>query len=453
MSESRSTGEPKAAGADRGFWKWVCAAALVSAVASLAVYLTHVPDYFMGDDFELIGDALAGVSPFQPVSTHLRPIIRLHFMLYRWVPSAWFFGALSVLLHALASGAVFLALRETHGRTVAAPAALFFFGSFMANEAVFWASSAAALYCMIFSGLALASFVRGRPVVSYAWLILAALSYDLWVVVPFLLLFHARRAREIVFPFTLMAAYYGLHVAVFGGSGASAYGGFSLSQLPARFAVYAQGYLLPLADSLPLAGALVLMAGLLSLLAVPRYRFAAVLYTVSALVFSLSVHAPSRFYYFPSLALVLIVSLGLQSTRRGMRAAAGLLAVYLAVASPWINALDGKDYRREADLHQELFDVVSSRVGQLDDGEAAVIVNRLGPERLKSLWNQRSGRPKILFVREPAMAGMIYPDDAVRMALWTRDERPERAPCTGRTILVGRERAVRSTYCFRIGPR
>ena len=62
-------------------------------------FTNHAADFFMGDDFELIGDALAGVSPWEPVSTHLRPIVRLHFRLYRWIPSPAFFGALSILLH------------------------------------------------------------------------------------------------------------------------------------------------------------------------------------------------------------------------------------------------------------------------------------------------------------------------------------------------------------------
>jgi hypothetical protein len=77
----------------------------------------------------------------------------------------------------------------------------------------------------------------------------------------------------------------------------------------------------------------------------------------------------------------------------------------------------------------------------------------MGPERLMALGNQRLGRPKLLFVRGPAMAGMIYADDAVRMALWPRLERPENAVCTGHKIEVGAEGDVRSTYCFKIAPR
>jgi hypothetical protein len=427
--------------------------ALASSAVSLAVYVGHVPDFFMGDDFELIGDALAGVSPFEPVSTHLRPVIRLHFLLYRWIPSPAFFGALSLLLHALASGAVFWALRETHDRNVAIPGALLFFSCFLANEAVFWASSSAILYCTIFSCLALAAFARGRVATACLWLVPAAMSYELWLVVPLLFLFHFRKARELIAPFAMSAVYLGLHVFVFGAEGASSYGGFSIAELPARFAIYAYRFLSPLAGAPSLLASLALTLLLLTLLALPRYRYPAVLYVVSALIFSLSAHVSSRFYYFPSLALVLVVAIGLQSPRRGLRVVSAVVASYLAVASPLINGLDGEDYLQKAELHRELYEAFEARIDRLGEGESAVIVNRLGPDRLAALATQRVGRPKLVYVRGPAMAGMIYPDDAVRMALWTRAERPVRAPCSGATIEIGRQGAVRSTYCFRVTSR
>ena len=49
----------------RRSWKLICLLAVVSGLASLSIYLVHVPDFFMGDDFELAGDALAGTSPFR----------------------------------------------------------------------------------------------------------------------------------------------------------------------------------------------------------------------------------------------------------------------------------------------------------------------------------------------------------------------------------------------------
>jgi hypothetical protein len=449
----RSQPESQAGGARmHRSWFLICGVALVSSLVSLTVYIGHVPNFFMGDDFELIGDALAGTSVLEPVSAHLRPMIRLHFMLYRWIPSPVFFGAFSILLHALASGAVFLALRATHGRILAIPAALLFFSCFLANEAVFWASSAAVVYCMIFSCLALAAFARGRLVAAYVWLIPAAMSYELWLVVPLLFLFHYRHLKELIVPYVMAAAWLGLHLFAIGIEGASAYGGFSIADLPVRFAIYAYRFLSPLAGSPSLGASLALLLLLVALLAVPRYRYAAVLYVAAALIFSLSAHVSSRFYYFPALALILILVTGLQSQRRTLRVVASVMAVYLAVASPWINGLDGEDYLRKAALHRELYEAFASRIDSLADGERAVIVNRLGPQRLASLRHERVGRPKLVFVRGPAMAGMIYPDDAVRMALWLREERPERSACSGSTIEVGREGAVRSTYCFRVTP-
>jgi len=433
-------------------WLVISAVALISSLVSLGIYVAHVPNFFMGDDFELIGDALAGVSPFEPVANHLRPVIRLHFLLYRWVPSPEFFGALSLLLHTLASGAVFHAVKTTHGKKVALPVALLFFSCFLANEAVFWASSAGVLYCMLFSCLSLAAFARGRLVASYLWLVPAAMSYELWLVVPLLFLFHHRRVRELVVPYVMVAAWFVAHLVVFGVEGSSAYGGFSITELPLRFGIYAYRFLSPLAGDPSLVASLALTLFVLVLIAVPRYRYPAVLYAASALVFSLSTHVPSRFYYFPSLALILMLVTALGSPRRALRYAAATLAVYLSLASPWINELDGEDYLRKAELHRELFEAFESRIDSLRDGETVVIVNRLGPQRLSSLVEQRVGRPKLLYVRGPAMAGMIYPDDAVRMALWLRSERPETADCSGSTIEVGREDVVRSTYCFRVTP-
>ena len=436
----------------RRSWKLICLLAVVSGLASLSIYLVHVPDFFMGDDFELAGDALAGTSPFQPVASHLRPVIRLHFLLYRWLPWTWFFGALSLALHVAACGVVFLVLRCIYGQRVALPVALLFFTSFLANEAIFWASSAAVLYCMIFSGLSLWCFVRGRLAAAYVLLGAAALSYELWLVVPLLFLFYFRRARELILPYAMVGAYLGLHFVAFGAAGASSYGGFSLAELPQRFSVYAFRMLSPLAGSPGPGVSLLLSALLLSLFAFPRFRFAAALYAASALLFSLSAHVSSRFYYFPSLALILMVALGLNSSRRAERLVATILAVYLAVASPWINHLDGEDYAQKAQLHRELYEALDSRIHRLAEGENCVVVNRLGPERLTALRNTRAGRPKLVFVRGPAMGGMIYPDDAVRMALWARAEQPLDAACSGKRIEVGRGE-LRSTYCFRIAPR
>ena len=45
-----------------------------------------------------------------------------------------------------------------------------------------------------------------------------------------------------------------------------------------------------------------------------------------------------------------------------------LVAVYLAVASPWINVLDGEDYANRANLHLKLYSELTSKVDQINDG-------------------------------------------------------------------------------------
>lgn len=432
----------------RGIRVAVCLFAALSALVSAGVYVVHVPDFFVGDDFELIGDTLEGVSPFAPVSTHLRPIIRLHFLLYRAAGSPALFGALSVLLHALAAAAFFLALRAMYGKKVATVGALLFFTCFTANEAVFWASAAAVLYCAIFSCLSLACFVRGRLVAAYLLLGAAAISYELWMVVPLLFLFHRRRMRELLVPFAMVVAGLALHAHAFGAAGASSYGGFSLVALLPRFA----RFLLPLPVNPSLGLSLVLSAVALGSFAVPRLRLAATLYAASALLFTFSDHVASRFYYFPALAVVTAIALGVCSGRRAVRIAAVLAALALAVAGPWVNLLDGRDYGRRSSLHRELYVALDGQFDRLAEGDRAVVVNRLGPERLEASLRSLAGRPKILFVRGPAIAGMIYPDDAVRISLWPRGLRPAPGPCTGKTVEVG-SGEVRSTYCFGVDAR
>lgn len=242
-----------------------------------------------------------------------------------------------------------------------------------------------------------------------------------------------------------LLAYLALQFLTFGAAGASAYGGFSLTELPLRFSIYAYRLLSPLAGSPGPGVSLLLSALLLSLFAIPRFRFPAALYAASALLFSLSTHVSSRFYYFPSLALILIIALGLDSSRRAVRLVATVLAVYLAVASPWINHLDGQDYARKAQLHRELYEAFESRINRLAQGDTGVVVNRLGPERLAALVHTRSGRPKLVFVRGPAMGGMIYPDDAVAWCCGTGRSNRWMPPVPGRRSKWGRASCARPT--------
>jgi hypothetical protein len=429
-------------------WLLVCGLAAVSAAVSASLYLFHCGDFFVGDDLVLISESLRGDSLLKPVSAHLRPVLRLHFQLYRLAPYPAFFHVFSLLLHGAASVASYFLFREIHGRKIALPACLLFFTSFLGNEAVFWISSVSMLYCALFALVSMVAFARRRFALSLGFLVLAMLSNELWLVVPPLLFLLHRRLRELIAPAVLGVGYLAVNLLVFGSQGASSYGGFSAVDFPQRFSIYLFRLFTPLIGNPSWAVSLALSAGLLGLAAFPRLRFPALLYAGSALLLSLSEFTPSRFYYIPSLGLVVILGVGL-SSRPVPRMLAGLLALYLAVVSPWVTLLDGRDYGRKAVMHEGLFESVSRELDRLGDGDTAVLVNRMGPQPLFDYAAGLEGREKPVFVREDAIGGMLFPEDVVRISLWRRGRTPAPGVPPAKAIEVGRDE-VRSSFLFRV---
>ena len=45
----------------------------------LYIYLINTNNYFFNDDFVLISDAINNVSLLKPISSHFRPMVRIHF--------------------------------------------------------------------------------------------------------------------------------------------------------------------------------------------------------------------------------------------------------------------------------------------------------------------------------------------------------------------------------------
>lgn len=68
-------------------------------ILSLLVYLRFANNGFWGDDWPLLADAIRGASPIEPVSAHIRPIVRLHFLLYHLSQSPLFFHLAQLGLH------------------------------------------------------------------------------------------------------------------------------------------------------------------------------------------------------------------------------------------------------------------------------------------------------------------------------------------------------------------
>ena len=170
-SESRSDGP--------GIPRWIPALAALSALASTGIYLHRAGNYFFGDDFELLADAYRGVTLFEPVSAHLRPLVRLWFELLALWPTATFVHLASLGIHAGGSLIVAWFVRSVgQSPRVAATAGLLFYGSFLANEAVYWISAVGVIVCVGFSVLALIADLKGRTWVALGMLVLASLVLE-----------------------------------------------------------------------------------------------------------------------------------------------------------------------------------------------------------------------------------------------------------------------------------
>lgn len=445
---------PRATSAARPPWPLpaLTALAAVSAAASTLVYWRAAADGFFGDDLALIGEALRGASLWEPISAHVRPLVRLHFRLVAQWPSPALFHLVSWVLHVATAGATALFVRAL-GLARAAPlAGLLVLAVFLANEALFWVAAVGVLHAALFSFLSLWLERRDRPWAAFGCLALASLAYELWIVVPAVMLVERRPWRRMLPSLALLAVHAVLFVWLAGGR-VGAYGGLSLVDLPRRFSQYAFGLVSPLAGSLPTWLAVLIMLGLLALGLARRWRVPVVLYAVSATLFAFSEHTASRFAYVPALALVLmlVVSLEAREARRAGRAAAALVIGWLAVISPVINHLDRVDYGRLSAMHEELLTRLRPPLSSSTEGASVVLVNREGPERLVALSQRWLGRPKPLLVRSQAVGGLVYLQDLAAVLLAERGLAPSPAECAGTVIEIGHG-PVLDRACFRVVP-
>src|SRR5437867_2353577 len=110
--------------------------AWVGATLSSLVYLRFSTNGYWGDDWPLFADAVRGFGPLAPISAHVRPIVRLHFLLYNLSPSPHFVHFLQLLLHVATALLIFFLLKLLYDARTARLAALIFVAAFPANEAV-----------------------------------------------------------------------------------------------------------------------------------------------------------------------------------------------------------------------------------------------------------------------------------------------------------------------------
>lgn len=432
---------------------WLEGLAWVVAAVSLILYAGFATNGFWGDDWELRAQAIRGASLVDPISSHLRPMVRALFLLTRRASSPIAFHALSILLHLLTAIAAYSLTKKLYGPQVGRLCALCFFASFPANEAVYWASAVGVVLCLLFSLLAARAWAFDRSILAAVLLVPAALSYELWLVaIPLFFLIRRGRARDWLPTLAVLGGFVLAYVRAFGAGGATAYGGWKWTEIPERLTTYAYHAAAPTSGSVGAMVAIVLLAALVAaVMWAPTLRLAVALYSSATAILALAETGGlvSRFCYVPQLALVLIVLLLKDTGRIGKWIGTGL-TTYLLVASPLWNYLDGRDYRELAKFYTKVAASTNSSLASASAGDAFGFLNRTTPAPLIALLQSARGRPKVAFVRGAALYGAVYLPDIVALELQARDLAPqEDETCAGRRLEIG-DGAPVARYCFHV---
>ena len=433
--------------------EWLEWVAWGAAAISLAVYVGFATNGFWGDDWELWAQALRGGSLTDPISSHMRPLVRAFFFLFHWTSSSIAFHLLSILLHLFTAGAAYALTRQLYGAQIGRLSALLFVAAFPANEAVYWTSAVGVVVCLLFVLLALRCWALERPLRAALCLVPAALSYELWLVaLPLFFLMRRGRLRDWLLPGATFGLFVLAYLRAFGWGGASAYGGLKWTALPERLATYAYHLADPSAAAVGTVLSLALLVALVAAaLWVPTLRFPVVFYLSSAALLSVaeSEGMVSRFCYFPQLALVLFLLL-LKDTGKVGKWIGISLASYVLAVSPLWNFVDGRDYRNLARFYSQVAESTKPALATAAPGDSFGFLNRTTPAALLAVVQSSRGRPKAQFVRGNALHGAVYLQDAATIELHARGlALEETEACAGRRLEFGRGEPV-ARYCFKV---
>ncbi len=433
---------------------------VLSAAASSAVFIRYsLKSYFLLDDFTLLVESQDFPADLlRPILCHFRPVERLHFALHKvWAYRPWAFYLTGLLLHFLACAMAFLLLRRLFDSYTALTASLLLLLGFPFNETLFWISAAGVSYSFLFSAAAIYFFEREKYLLSMVFTLLAALSYETWVVLPAYFLVKGLKkpgARKALLFAILLAAGHLLLFKVFSFS-LSAYGGLPpLKQIPLRIIFYLLRTFLPF--SVSTAG--LLLAGLALLLLFwlhfrqdgSRAWLAAIFYFVPAFIFLFSAKIASRFFYFPYFALSLLVAGMLRQGRR-LAAIGGILILYLAFLSPAINYLDSQDYLKLAAAHRGIVKEGGRMLASASPGDVYLLLNCFDFSFPRYFAFHHQGRNKLIYERKGAIGGLIFPHDLVNFILMRRGlwSLPQENCSSAKVVKIGGGRQL-SSYCFKV---
>jgi hypothetical protein len=411
---------------------WVVAAL---ALVSLATWTRFAANGMWGDDWALYADALRGTGLAEPIASHFRPLARLQFAALALVPSAAAFHLLSLGVHLLACWSVWRYLRSRESKRLARITSLLFAGFFLGNEAIYWISATGPILCLTFVMLAARAWREWKPLSASAFLLVAALSYELWLVGLVLLLFEGKRPwRHLAGPAAVFGLFLGVSLFVVGGHSLMSYGGPSAANVIPRMALGAFRAVSPLSSPPGYLLGLLTIAAMAALGLLSRYRVPVAFYFAAVAVLSLSSQVASRFYYVPQLALAWIAARAAEDVRWA-RFAGAALAVWMGIVGAFVNLRDGEDYQRFSRFHEEIVARIAGATGPLREGDVVEIVDRTPDDTVLRMAAAVVGRPKLYFPRPGAIHGAIYAADLATIVFSRQGYRAE-------AVAAGSERRV-----------
>ena len=376
----------------------------------------------MLDEFPLIAESFQIKSYiFVPIGSHFRPVARLHFFLIHEIfgKNHIVFNFISILLQIIATWILYLTVKRIHNQKTAIFSSLLFFIIFTYNEVIIWISVVPLIYCLIF--LLLAIYFSDNPKIwkSIVFIFLASLSYEVWLVLP-LYYFFKKRKKLFVFSFVLAISSFIFYKLI--GIKALSYGGINtVNEIPFRVIYYLIDTFFPFFtyNSEILIFILFIIITCISIYIFfkkKQFQLSIIFYFVSAILYLLSSHIPSRFFYLTAISVAIILA-KLISIKNIYKYIIYGLIIYIPIISIPINIKDHIDYNNFSQEFRKIINIGESSVKKLKSGDRVLIINRIKDSYPQKYTNNLLGRPKLLFHRKGGIGGLILLNEYVNYIL------------------------------------
>lgn len=450
--------------------------ALIGSIISAGIYTLFAFNiFYLFDDFQLLIEAKKYLfkSLFLPIGVHLRPIMRAHFLILSHVSlySYTISNLISLLLFFATVLSFYLIIKEIYNKKTALLSSLFLIILSPYNEAVYWISANGVLYNFLFLNLSLLFYLKNKKVYSIFFLLLSYFSYETWLLIIPIVIFHKISKREkvknIIFEPLLISSSILILLQfltnIFFHFSLTSYGTIkSIEELPYRIMVYLLRAISPFYTPSYLIFVIVLIISvLLAVFFIIKSRFdfkisfPLILYFGTSFIFLLSAKIGSRFYFITSAGLSIIIAIILlkiiNTKNKVIIPITYFLSFYLIFVSSLSLYIDGVDYLGISKVYKNLIKEGEHNLKNVKEGEKIILEDRVDDKLLinyflKSVIKKR----KLIYYRENSIGGFIYLNDYVDFLLIKKDLVSKKTDCKNidKIIVIGKKQNTFRKYCF-----